>query len=76
MDQGRVDGGLKVKEWLWLHRSSFAPPHLPPQFIEQENQVCRGHMREVEEELKTSRSALWERNAQLEDLKDAHQILR
>ncbi|XP_060115337.1 sperm-associated antigen 5 [Heteronotia binoei] len=46
------------------------------EFIEQENQVCRTHLREVEEELKASRSTLWERNAQLEDLKDAHQTLR
>ncbi|KAL8198943.1 UNVERIFIED_CONTAM: hypothetical protein K2H54_030160 [Gekko kuhli] len=46
------------------------------EFIEQENQICRGQLREVEEELKASRSALWERNAQLEDLKDAHQALR
>uniref|UniRef100_A0ACB8ECJ2 Uncharacterized protein n=1 Tax=Sphaerodactylus townsendi TaxID=933632 RepID=A0ACB8ECJ2_9SAUR len=46
------------------------------EFIEQENQACRSQLREVEEELKASRSALWERGTQLEDLKDAHQTLR
>ncbi|XP_054857822.1 sperm-associated antigen 5 [Eublepharis macularius] len=46
------------------------------EFIEQENQVCRIHLRDVEEELKACRSALRERNTQLEDLKDAHQMLR
>ncbi|XP_077168087.1 sperm-associated antigen 5 isoform X2 [Paroedura picta] len=45
------------------------------EFMEQENRVCRSHVREVEEELKASRLALWERNAQLEDLKDARRVL-
>ncbi|XP_053222344.1 sperm-associated antigen 5-like [Podarcis raffonei] len=46
------------------------------EFIDLENQIARRQLSETELELKATLVTLWERSAQLEDLKGAHSILQ
>ncbi|XP_033027452.1 sperm-associated antigen 5 [Lacerta agilis] len=46
------------------------------EFIDLENQIARRQLSETEEELKATLVTLWERSAQLEELKGAHSALQ
>lgn len=78
-EKGGGGGGSEGREaWTALGSISGCPSPLPPplQFVEQENQIARLQLSDMEKELKASLATLRERSSLLEDLKDAHRKLQ